>query len=205
MLRLTTSLTTIPHHCDHLSFLPRSLSPSLFPSTLSRSPAPLSCLYLSIYSVLARAFRSSLFVPSARFLPPYRCRHPLAPATPFSLACMLLVPISIFLSLVSSVRLSRTSSHLRATPLRRLARASIEPAEHRPILHLNLVNLPELANELRAWCLILAHEHGRRYTASNASGEGTRVQSSAKISLMIVRCNPRDWFRRRLKSAKRLH
>lgn len=199
MLRLTTSLTTIPHHCDHLSFLPRSLSPSLFPSTLSRSPAPLSCLYLSIYSVLARAFRSSLFVPSARFVPPlppplpfpYRCRHPLAPATPFSLARMLLVPISIFLSLVSSVRLSRTSSHLRATPLRRLARASIEPAEHRPILHLNLVNLPELANELRAWCLILAHEHGRRYTASNASGEGTRVQSSAKISLMIVRCTSR--------------
>lgn len=68
MLRLTTSLTTIPHHCDHLSFLPRSLSPSLFPSALSRSPAPLSCLYLSIYSVLARAFRSSLFVPPS--LPP---------------------------------------------------------------------------------------------------------------------------------------
>lgn len=60
MLRLTTSLTTIPHHCDHLSFLPRSLSPSLFPSTLSRSPVPLSCLYLSIYSVLARAFRFPL-------------------------------------------------------------------------------------------------------------------------------------------------
>lgn len=205
MLRLTTSLTTIPHHCDHLSFLPRSLSPSLFPSALSRSPAPLSCLYLSIYSVLARAFRSSLFVPPAPSPFPYRCRHPLAPATPFSLARMLLVPISIFLSLVSSVRLSRTSSHLRATPLRRLARASIEPAEHRPILHLNLVNLPELANELRAWCLILAHEHGRRYTASNASGEGTRVQSSAKISLMIVRCKPRDWFRHHLKSAKCLH
>lgn len=60
MLRLTTSLTTIPHHCDHLSFLPRSLSPSLFPSTLSRTPAPLSYLYLSIYSVLARAFRFPL-------------------------------------------------------------------------------------------------------------------------------------------------
>lgn len=65
---------------------------------------------------------------------------------------------------------------------RYLACAFIELAEHRPILHLNLVNLPELANELRAWCLILAHEHSRRYTASNASGEGTCVQSIAKVA-----------------------
>lgn len=193
------------------------MRPFEFPTTVSVSvPLPVRPLSLSGTTIVPLSiyiFRSrssfSLFVPSARFVPPpsfpYRCRHPLAPATPFSLARMLLVPISIFLSLVSSVRLSRTSSHLRATPLRRLARASIEPAEHRPILHLNLVNLPELANELRAWCLILAHEHGRRYTASNASGEGTRVQSSAKISLMIVRCKPRDWFRHHLKSAKCLH
>lgn len=192
------------------------MRPFEFPTTVSVSvPLPVRPLSLSGTTIVPLSiyiFRSrssfSLFPlrPSPPPPPfPYRCRHPLAPATPFSLARMLLVPISIFLSLVSSVRLSRTSSHLRATPLRRLARASIEPAEHRPILHLNLVNLPELANELRAWCLILAHEHGRRYTASNASGEGTRVQSSAKISLMIVRCKPRDWFRHHLKSAKCLH
>lgn len=192
MLRLTTSLTTIPHHCDHLSFLPRSLSPSLFPSTLSRSPAPLSYLYLSIYSVLARAFRFPLR--PFRALPPRT-----AAATPSRRP-------SLSRSLVRSPRscIYLSVSHILCSPfpyfvsparhpVRHLARASIEPAEHRPILHLNLVNLPELANELRAWCLILAHEHGRRYTASNASGEGTRVQSSAKIlSLMIVRCSPQD-------------
>lgn len=188
MLRLTTSLTTIPHHCDHLSFLPRSLSPSLFPSTLSRSPAPLSCLYL--YIPFSLELFASLFVSSARFLPvplppPPRAGRPFlarsyAPRSYIylSVSRILCSPFPFFVS---------PARH----PVRHLARASIEPAEHRPILHLNLVNLPELANELRAWCLILAHEHGRRYTASNASGEGTRVQSSAKIlSLMIARCDP---------------
>lgn len=201
MLRLTTSLTTIPHHCDHLSFLPRSLSPSLFLSTLSRSPAPLSCLYLSIYSVLARAFRSSLFVPSAALPPRTAAATPFAPTAPF-LARSYASRSYIYLS-VSRILCSPFPFFISPArrPVRRLARASIEPAEHRPILHLNLVNLPELANELRAWCLILAHEHGRRYTASNASGEGTRVQSSPKVlSLMIARCNHRDWFRHHLKS-----
>lgn len=179
--------TTIPHHCDHLSFLPRSLSPFLCrPHPLA--PAPLSCLYLYLCRALARAFLAALSL--SRFLP-----APLTPPTPrpqrqlFSLARSLLASISVFLSLVLcspfSFPVLYLSLSLARVPLRsarRLARASIEPAEHRPILHLNLVNLPELANELRAWCLILAHEHGRRYTASNASGEGTRVQSSAKFA-----------------------
>lgn len=198
MLRLTTSLTTIPHHCDHLSFLPRSLSPSLFLSALSRSPAPLSCLYLSIYSVLARAFRFPLR-PFRGASSPYRRRHPLRADHTF-LAHSYASRSYIYLS-VSRILCSPFSFFISPAcrPVRRLARASIEPVEHRPILHLNLVNLPELANELRAWCLILAH--GRRYTASNASGEGTRVQSSSKVlSLMIARRNPRDWFRHHLKS-----
>lgn len=183
--------TTIPHHCDHLSFLPRSLSPSLCrPHPLA--PAPLSCLYLYLCRAHARALLAALSLP--RFL-----SAPLTPPTPrpqrqlFSLARSLLASISVFLSLVLCSPFSFPvlylclyfSLSLARVPLRsarRLARASIEPAEHRPILHLNLVNLPELANELRAWCLILAHEHGRRYTASNASGEGTRVQSSTKFA-----------------------
>lgn len=131
MLRLTTSLTTIPHHCDHLSFLPRSPSPSLFPSALSRSPAPLSCLYLSIYSVLARAFRFPLR--PFRALPPRTAApcHPLAPTTPFSLARTLLVPISIFLSLVSSVHLFRSSSRAppRSPSHSRLHRTGGAPAD----------------------------------------------------------------------------
>lgn len=157
-----------------------SVSPSL--SLLSLRHHYRTSIYL--YFALARAFRFSLFVSSARlclFVPPPPPPLSSQPPTTLSrshtrlaflyLSFCLSYPLFAFLSpRLSRVQLSR-----------RLARASIEPAEHRPILHLNLVNLPELANELRAWCLILAHEHGRRYTASNASGEGTRVQSSAKV------------------------
>lgn len=134
----------------------------------------LSFLYLSIFHFL------SLSVSSVLFPPLYVYRRAFVPSTSrFPLS----VPPCILLS-------SSTSNF----PLRH-SRSIISPArsyfheatEHRPILHLNLVNLPELANELWAWCLILAHEHGRRYTASNASGEGTRVymcvQSAAKVEV----------------------
>lgn len=143
---------------------------------------PLSCLYLSIFRSRSCLFRSSLRLSSVRFLSSYRHRYS-SPSLdhPFSLARSPLVPISIFLSLISSVFTFLLLCPSHAPHHRRLACTSIEPAEHRPILHLNLVNLPELANELRAWCLILAHEYSRRYTTSNASGEDTYVQSPTKI------------------------
>lgn len=176
--------TTIPHHCDHLSFLPWSLSSFLFrPSPLA--PAPLSFLYLSIFRS-----RSSLSLFSSSrprdASSPFPRHSSLPLSRSFASHSRIYLSVSHILSFAFLVpRRSRTS--LR----RRLARASIEPAEHRPILHLNLVNLPELANELRAWCLILAHEHGRRYTASNTSGEGTRVQSFAKVADNDVESNLR--------------
>lgn len=178
------------------------MRPFEFPTTVSVSvplpPSPsrsdITIVPLSTYIVLSLRLSVILSVSPVRFL-----SIPLTPAThpspPLSLSRSLVLSSLLYLSfcLSSSLfaflfpcfSLAYCSAMLCSALLhsaRRLACASIEPAEHRPILHLNLVNLPELANELRAWCLILAHEHGRRYTASNASGEGTRVQSSAKFA-----------------------
>lgn len=157
-----------------------SVSPSL---SHPLAPAPLSYLYLSIFRSRSRFSLFSLRLVLSRlylFVPPPPPPPSSQPTTlSRSHAHLAFLYLSFCLSCPLFVFLS---PHLSHAPLsRRLARASIEPAEHQPILHLNLVNLPELANELRAWCLILAHEHGRRYTASNASGEGTRVQSFAKV------------------------
>lgn len=134
---------------------------------------------LSIYIALSLEHPATLSFSLTRFL-----SIPLTPplVQPPFLACSFSPRSYIYLSVshpLFSLLFLRSS---RAPHHRRFARASIEPAKHRPILHLNLVNLPELANELRAWCLILAHEHSRRYTASNASGEGTRVQSYTKFA-----------------------
>lgn len=178
--------TTILHRCDHLSFL------------LQRSPSFSRTRSIQLSTWL---FLSFVFPP----------RHtddtivPLSIYIPFSLALRVQRPLSTPIRISSSVRsLDQQVPSLRPNvypPLfinlefsspsllfHYISRPLVLPrTEHRPILHLNLVNLPELANELWAWCLILAHEHGRRYTASNASGEGTRVymcvQSAAKVEV----------------------
>lgn len=85
MLRLTTRrlLYTIPYHCDHLSFLPRSLClclslslhVSLFLSLSLNSscihPLAITIVPLSIFRSRSCLFRSSLCLPSARFLSIY--------------------------------------------------------------------------------------------------------------------------------------
>lgn len=165
--------TILCNHCNHLNFLPCLLS--LFLLHLSSRLAPLSYLCISIYrSRLNLWFLSPFFLCTSS--PQNQPQHRLS-FLAYSFAFRFYICLSIFL--VSSVRLSLSLflSVSSASFHCRLARAFIEPAKHQPILHLNLVNLPELANELRAWCLILAHEHGRRYTASNASGESIRVYS----------------------------
>lgn len=182
MLRLTTR--RLLYHCDHLSFLPRSLCLSL-PLSFSIPPAStlshiaLTIVPLSIYislSLVPLSFLSPSFFRPLPLPPPPPLDHP------FSLA---LVHLSfLYLSFCLSYPLcSSFSSWSMPRTVLSPSRSRLHRTggEHRPILHLNLVNLPELANELRAWCLILAHEHGRRYTMSNASGEDTCVQSSAKI------------------------
>lgn len=179
--------TTILHRCDHLSFLLQR-SPSF---SRTRSIQLSTWLFLSFVFLPRRT--DDTIVPLSIYIP-------------FSLALRVQRPLSTPIRISSSVRsLDQQVPSLRPTvypPLfinlefsLRHSRSIISPArsyfheatEHRPILHLNLVNLPELANELWAWCLILAHEHGRRYTASNASGEGTRVymcvQSAAKVGV----------------------
>lgn len=172
------------------------MRPFEFPTTVSVSvplfihPLSLSGTTIVLLSIYIFRSRSSFSLPSSslpRASSPYCCRHPLARAHHPFLARSYASRSYIYLS-VSRILCSPFPFFVSPVcrPVHRLARASIEPAEHRPILHLNLVNLPELANELRAWCLILAHEHGRRYTASNASGEGTRVQSFTKILLLMI-------------------
>lgn len=182
--------TTIPHRCDHLSFLlqrspsfPRTRSIQLslgsFPlsSFLLVAPTILSFLYLSIFHFLSLSATAVLVPPPMHT---YIVERSFArPATSLSLSLSLpplFVTQSVSFALSLSLSLCRPRIFLLVTLTCFSSRSCFhEATEHRPILHLNLVNLPELANELWAWCLILAHEHGRRYTASNASGEGTRV------------------------------
>lgn len=129
-----------------------------------------------------RRYRSSIYLYSISVLfpPPIAAVHSARPSSLFLFAPSLS-------SSTSSALPKPPTSSLPPTPADPASSCFHEPTEHRPILHLNLVNLPELANELWAWCLILAHEHGRRYTASNASGEGTcvraRVQSAVKLGV----------------------
>lgn len=161
MLRLTTR--RLLYHCDHLSFLPRSLCLSL-PLSFSIPPAStlshiaLTIVPLSIYislSLVPLSFLSPSFFRPLPLPPPPPLDHPFSLASrSYSLSFCLSYPLY---SSFSSWSMPRTALLLSRLRLHRTV------GEHRPILHLNLVNLPELANELRAWCLILAHEHGRRY------------------------------------------
>lgn len=105
--------------------------------------------------------------------------RPLPPSTPagvFSFSALSppfsfsTIPLSCSISLSIFLSLSyRTPPFLYQPPTQLLADWT-----RRPILHLNLVNLPELANKLWVWCLKLAC-YQRRYTASNAPGEGLRL------------------------------
>lgn len=100
--------TTIPHHCDHLSFLPRSLVSVPPPFALSRSAGALSCLYLSVprSRSSSSALSSSLYLslppsPSVsplRFLSiPLTATPPAPPGPPRQSSCH--HPFSLALSL----------------------------------------------------------------------------------------------------------
>lgn len=121
MLRLTTSLTTIPHHCDHLSFLPRSLSPSLFLHPPSLAPRHHYRASIYLYIPFSLELFASLFVPSARFLP-----VPLPPTPPSRRP-----PLSRSLLCSSFLYLSFCLSYpLFAFPVLRLTRAPPRSPSH---------------------------------------------------------------------------